>query len=103
MRLEQTISSALMQWRLVERAVHGRGSWAFRYHGVTVPAVRFIRESRVSFSAHFDPFCPLGEGEPMLELLADGEVVRCFALEEPLDEDGAAVWWDLVVEDRVPA
>lgn len=100
--LDLTVARALMRWRLMERAVHDRGSWSMRYAGITVPATRFIREDRVTLVAHFPAMCPLTEPDLRIDLLIDGEQVHAIALEDFLPEDGYQVQYDLMVFEPVP-
>jgi hypothetical protein len=99
--LELAVARALMHWRLIERAVHSHEPWSMSYNGVTVGASRFIRSDRVSFVGHFPPLCPLHQPDLSVSLLCGDEPVRVISLTEPLDEDGAKVWWDLALDKPV--
>lgn len=101
--LDIRVAQAMMRLRLVERALHSHGSWTMRYAGVEVPASRFIRADRVSFVAHFPPMCTLAEPVLSIDLLCDGEMLRCISLDDALAEDGSRVWWDLALDEPVPA
>lgn len=102
--LDMRVGVALMRLRLLERAIHDRGVWEMEYAGVKTPVSRFVREDRVSLVAHFPAMCPLTQsGQPQVGLYIDGELVRAFPLSAPLDEEGAEVWCDLVLETPVLA
>lgn len=99
--LDLAVARGVTRWRLAERALHDHGRWTFRYHGVEVDAFQFRRKDRISFVGHFPPMCLTGAPELIVELLLDGEVQRVIDLDEPLDEDGAEFWFDIMIDTPI--
>lgn len=92
--VENTINRALYHLRLVERALHGSGSWAIRIGNLTVPAERVIDESGVTFVADVPEHCWINRS-PEMVLVEDGED-RLVRPVEPSDT-GFVVRWGLRV------
>lgn len=99
--LDLKVAAALMRLRLIERALHDRGEWSMEYAGARVPVSRFHREHCISFVAHFDAMCPIGDAPRSLDLYSGEDLVRVIPLEDSLPEDGCTVWWDLSLHTPV--
>jgi hypothetical protein len=98
--LDLKVGAALMRLRLIERALHDRGSWEMEYAGTRVPLSRFLKDDRVIMVAHFPAMCPLDPQEAV-SIMVNGEHVWTVALDEPLPEDGCSLYYDMALQDPV--
>ena len=98
--LEFRAAQALFAARSLERAIFSEGPWTMRWGGVTVPAVREVTGTGVTFSADFPDLCYLDRPDSGLLLLDGDEVIGIRRIDHPGDT-GFVVRWEISVPDHV--
>ena len=102
--MESTISSALMRWRFIERALHSQNQWSMEYSGVRVSAERRINDGAIILVAEFPAVC-LTEVVSLAVTIFDGEdPAKVFVLDEALDETSpTSIDYTVLLPDSVAA
>lgn len=99
MELDLAAARAVMQARLLERAVHDPGPWTMEYGGILMPTSRFLLPDRAIFVAHLPEHCWLRAPES-LTLHCRGELVASKVIEHPGDES-CQILWEIVLPEPV--
>lgn len=93
--LEERVGQLVYDVRLMERALHDRGSWSMRWRGFEAPAERVVSDGSVTFYASFPVL--EDDGDQRVLLLLDGAELRSRQVEvsgrTALDLD-----WSLAVD-----
>lgn len=76
MDMQLRVAAALMQWRLIERALHEKDGWTMEAAGVRVPAEVVVLDSEVRFSAEFPSVCFLDDAPSLVALYCGDDLLR---------------------------
>lgn len=90
--MQVKVAAALMQWRLIERALHDPSDWEMEVAGVRVPVTVEVGDAEVRFVADMPEVCFLGEAPPMLSLFHHGDLLRMIESDALEDGDSRIEW-----------
>lgn len=97
MDLELAVAQAVHAVHLLERAVHGSGSWEIGFGDIWMNATRERLVDRVVFRATVPQICPL---DHTLSLRYDGEILAT-RMADPFEE-GDEISWDIGIASEQP-
>ena len=94
MDIDTTVARAVLSTALLERALHGDGTWTLAWGPMEVPISRTVVEDGVTFRAEFPEVCHLTPPYPVALLKIDGEPISAKTIEFP-GEGPFVVEWTL--------
>lgn len=100
--IDLQVSRAIFSVKLLERALHDPGPWAFAWGPLIVPAEREVTDSGVVLRGDCPEHCLVATPGNVVALLCNGEVVGAKEIDPPGD-GGFEVEWSLSARIAVAA